>query len=403
MTTYKYKGLSPDGAKLSGVIKAYNEFEAVSQLRETCSIITSIEEVKSGGSILTKDIAPKRIKDKELAIICSQFSIILTSGLPIVRCVEMVASQAKNKQMQQMLNKVAEDVSGGYSLAQSFENNAKGFPTTFIETVRAGEQSGTLESCFEKLHKYYDKSAKTKAKIISTLTYPALVVVVAIVVFFIIMLVAVPMFISTFEELGSELPGITKALIAGSKFMQSYWWVFVAVVLAVVIVRLLMRRSDRGREIIYSGKLRRSPFRRMHSMNCASQFASTMSTMLTAGLPITRALEVTANVSSNYVFAEAIRKVRQGVEQGRSMVDCMAEIDYFPKMLTEMTGVGERSGSLEQTLTVVGDYFSNEVSIMTERFLSILEPAITVILAVFTVGLLLSVYLPMFSMYASVV
>ena len=163
MTTYKYKGLSPDGAKLSGVIKAYNEFEAVAQLRETCSVITKIEEVKETQS-WNKQIGTKKIKDKELAIICSQFAIILTSGLPIVRCVEMVAAQARTKELQRMLKKVAEDVSGGYSLAQSFENNATGFPTTFIETVRAGEQSGTLEECFEKLHKYYDKTAKMKAK-----------------------------------------------------------------------------------------------------------------------------------------------------------------------------------------------------------------------------------------------
>lgn len=163
MTTYKYKGLSPDGAKLSGVIKAYNEFEAVAQLRETCSVITKIEEVKETQS-WNKQIGTKKIKDKELAIICSQFAIILTSGLPIVRCVEMVAAQARTKELQKMLKKVAEDVSGGYSLAQSFENNATGFPTTFIETVRAGEQSGTLEECFEKLHKYYDKTAKMKAE-----------------------------------------------------------------------------------------------------------------------------------------------------------------------------------------------------------------------------------------------
>ena len=191
MTTYKYKGLSPDGAKLSGVIKAYNEFEAVAQLRETCSVITKIEEVKETQS-WNKQIGTKKIKDKELAIICSQFAIILTSGLPIVRCVEMVAAQARTKELQKMLKKVAEDVSGGYSLAQSFENNATGFPTTFIETVRAGEQSGTLEECFEKLHKYYDKTAKMKAKIISTLTYPAIVICVAVIVFIIIMVVAVP-------------------------------------------------------------------------------------------------------------------------------------------------------------------------------------------------------------------
>ena len=389
MTTYKYKGLSPDGAKLSGVIKAYNEFEAVAQLRETCSVITKIEEVKETQS-WNKQIGTKKIKDKELAIICSQFAIILTSGLPIVRCVEMVAAQARTKELQKMLKKVAEDVSGGYSLAQSFENNATGFPTTFIETVRAGEQSGTLEACFEKLHKYYDKTAKMKAKIISTLTYPAIVICVAVIVFIIIMVVAVPAFTSVFLELDTELPGITKALIATSDFLTNYWWSLILIVLAFFIGRLLLKKNEKGRAFLAENKLKRSPLKKMHSL-------------LTAGLPITKALEVTANVADNYMFAVSIRKVRQGVEQGRSLVDCMNEIPYFPKLLTEMVGVGERSGNMEETLTVIGDYFDNEVSVFTQRLLSMLEPAITIVLAVVTVILLLAVYLPMFTMYGSIV
>lgn len=261
MTTYKYKGLSPDGAKLSGVIKAYNEFEAVAQLRETCSVITKIEEVKETQS-WNKQIGTKKIKDKELAIICSQFAIILTSGLPIVRCVEMVAAQARTKELQRMLKKVAEDVSGGYSLAQSFENNATGFPTTFIETVRAGEQSGTLEECFEKLHKYYDKTAKMKAKIISTLTYPAIVICVAVIVFIIIMVVAVPAFTSVFLELGTELPGITKGLIATSDFLTNYWWSLILIVLAFFIGRLLLKKNEKGRAFLAENKLKRSPLKK---------------------------------------------------------------------------------------------------------------------------------------------
>ena len=153
MTTYRYKGLSPDGAKLSGVIQAYNEYEAVSQLRETCSIITQIEPVRQtvrlGGSV-----GGFRISEKELSILCSQFSIILSSGLPIDRCVEMVAAQVRNKELQRALRLVRQDVSGGYGLAQSFEKNCPKLPQTFLETVRAGEQSGTLESCFDRMRTY---------------------------------------------------------------------------------------------------------------------------------------------------------------------------------------------------------------------------------------------------------
>ena len=402
MTTYKYRGLSEDGAKVSGVIQAYNEYEAVSQLRDTCYVITRIEAVKETKSV-NPTLGKLRIREKELAILCSQFSIILTSGLPIVRCVEMVAAQTGNKELQKQLRKTAQDVSGGYGLAQSLEKNIPTLPATFVETIRAGEQAGTLESCFARLHTYYDKSAKTHARIISALTYPALVLVVAAVVFLIIMLVAVPMFTRVFADLGTELPAITRGLIAFSDFMLRYWWVLIGGVLLVILIRLLLRRTEKGRLQQAEGKLRRSPLRRMHRMTAASQFASTMATMLSAGLPIPRALEVTANVVSNYAVALATRRVRQGVEQGRSMADCMAEDACFPGMLTEMTGVGERSGNLEQTLNVVGSYFDNEVAVMTDRLLSLLEPAITIALAVITVILLLAVYLPMFTMYGSVI
>ena len=292
-----------------------------------------------------------------------------------------------------------------YTLPPAFlilSNAGTAFPVTFIETIRAGEQSGTLELCFDRLHKYYDKSAKTRAKLVSTLTYPVLVLIVAAIVFMVIMLFAVPMFTSAFAELGSDLPPITRGLIAVSDFFLHYWWVFVLMILAFCIVRLLLRRSDRGRMFLAAGKLKRSPLKRLHQINASAQFASTMATMLAAGLPVTRSLEVTAGVINNYLFSDSVRRVRQGVEQGRDLAGCMAADPTFPRLLTEMTGVGERSGNMEQTLTVIGDYFDNEVSVTTQRLLSLMEPVITIALAVITVILLLAVYLPMFTMYGSI-
>ena len=200
MTTYRYKGQTKDGTAVSGVIRAYDEFEAASRLRETVAVITRLEEVQEKKENIFNRPIGLKIKEKELALICSQFAIILSAGMSIQHCVEMVAAQTRNRHIRQMLEKVAEEVGAGYSMAQSFENNAPYLPKTFIETVRAGEQSGTLEECFQRLHRYYDKSAKTKAKVVSTLTYPAMVIVVAIVVFIIIIAVAVPAFNDVFAE-----------------------------------------------------------------------------------------------------------------------------------------------------------------------------------------------------------
>ena len=402
MTTFKYRGISPDGEKVSGIIKAYNEYEAVAQLGDTCPVITNIHEVKETRT-WNRSLGGLKIKDKDLAIICSQFAIILTAGLPIVRCVEMVAQQARTKELRAMLLKVADDVSSGYTLSQGFENNCKTLPVTFIETIRAGEQSGTLEVCFQRLHQYFDNASKTKAKIISTLTYPAMVVVVGIIVFIIVMVTAVPMFVSTFQELDVELPSITKAMIATSDFIRNRWWVLVLIAMVIGLVSVLVRRNPKGRALLDRRKLKWSPLRKLHSMNAASQFASTMSTMLAAGVPIVRSLEITANVITNGVVSQAVMQARQGVEQGRSLTECMAESQWFPQMLTEMTGVGEQSGNLEGTLNVIADYFNNEVMVLSQRLLSILEPVITILIAVFTVMLLLGIYLPMFTMYGSVI
>lgn len=396
MTTYRYKGQTKDGTAVSGVIRAYDEFEAASRLRETVAVITRLEEVREKKENIFNRPIGLKIKEKELALICSQFAIILSAGMSIQHCVEMVAAQTRNRHIRQMLEKVAEEVGAGYSMAQSFENNAPYLPKTFIETVRAGEQSGTLEECFQRLHRYYDKSAKTKAKVVSTLTYPAMVIVVAIAVFIIIIAVAVPAFNDVFAEMDTQLPGITRVLLAISDFFIGWWWLLLLIAAGLGIAYMVARRSIRGRRAI---ALTKAPLHRLHSLSAAAQFAHSMATMLTAGLPVPKALDVTGNVISNYTFALAVQEVKQKVERGRTISESMGQIEYFPKMLTEMVGVGEQSGSLEETLDVIGEYFDNEVEVTTARLLSVLEPIITIALAVIVVVLLLAVYLPLFTLY----
>ena len=397
MTTFKYKGISKEGVELNGVIRAYDELEAVSRLRESCSIITNIEEVADTERQVSTE--KFKLKEKDLALICSQFSIILRAGMPLVRCLEMIAEQTDNKELQTRLFKVAEDVSGGHTLAQSFVDNIPGMPVTFVQTVRAGERSGTLETCFERLHKYYDKSAKVRGKVSGALVYPSIVIAVAVIVLIIIMTVAVPMFKDTFADMGTELPGVTKFLIGMSDFFVNYWWLIIIIAAFAALLYLLVGRSEGGKKKMAEFALTKSPMHKINAMNCASQFASTMSTMIAAGLPIVDSLAVTADVIDNYVFSRSVYEVKTDVEQGKTVKDAMQAKSCFPKLLTEMCGVGEQAGSMEETLDVISDFYSNEVTMATDKLISAMEPAITIGLAVITVVLLLAVYLPMFSMY----
>lgn len=399
MTTFKYQGLSPAGAELSGVIRASSEQEAVSRIRESCAVITSIQELKEDGE-KKKSKGKLKVTEKDLAIMCSQLAIILKSGIPIVRCMEMVAEQADSPELRSALEDVAEDIDGGMSMCRAFEVHLPNLPTTFTETIRAGESSGTLELCFDRLHSYYDKSYKTKGKVKSALTYPAIVIVVAIIVFFVIMLKAVPMFKETFADMGVELPGVTTALIGFSDFMLKRWWAVLLIIGGIVFGILAFRRTENGKAKLAEWMLLKMPFHKIIQMNACSLFASTMSTMLTSGMTVLDALEVTAGVSGNYMFGESVMKVREEVERGSTILRSMREKKAFPKLLTEMTGVGEDSGSLPETLDVVADYFDNEVSLSTDKLVSMMEPVITVVLAVIVVILLLAVYLPMFSMYS---
>jgi len=401
MTTFKYRGVSKEGANINGIVRAYDEYEAVTKLRETCSVVTKIEKIVEKEEEAAKKQRVK-VKDKDLAIMCSQFAIILKAGIPVVQCVEMVAEQNANKLLRDRLLKVSEDIGGGSTMAQSFAEHLPDLPTTFIETVRAGEQAGSLEECFQRLEKYFDNAAKVRGKVVGALTYPAIVIVVAIVVFVIIMTVAVPTFTDVFADMGAELPMITKAMMAVSDFFIKGWWIMLILVAFVAMVFLIVRRTENGKRALANFALMKSPLAKIRAMNCSNTFAATMSTMIAAGLPILRALEITAAVVQNYIFSLAVYQVKEDVEQGKGIADSMREHECFPKMLTEMTGVGERTGAMEQTLDVIGDYYSNEVQNQTAKLLALMEPAITVGLAVITVVLLLGIYLPMFSMYDSV-
>ena len=383
MTTYRYRGQSLDGAKVTGVIRAYDEFEAVSQLRDRCAFITKIEPVKEKqGNPLTRPVNT-RIREKELAMLCSQLSILLSSGLTALRCLQMVAAQTRNKQLRRALEKAAEEVGAGRSMADSLESNREvRFPATFVETVRAGEQSGSLEACLKRLQGYYERSSTARAKVVSAMTYPAMVIVTAIIVVIIVMVKAVPAFTNTFAELGSDIPAITKGLMAVSGFFVKWWWVLVLLVAAAGIGYYSFRRTERGRIVLANYALTRSPLRRLRTMSASGQFAAALSAMLSAGLPMPKALSVAGEVSGNYMFALAAGKVRQSVERGRTVAEGMGEVKLFPPMLREMIGVGESSGTLVDTLDVVAQYFNSEVETITNRLLAVLEPVITIGLAV---------------------
>lgn len=399
MQAFKYRAVSRGGATVNGVVEAYDEFEAVAKIKADCTIVLKIEPVPLKRERIDLN-EPLWVSDKVLSMTASQFAILLRAGLPTVRTVEVIAAQTSDRLMKRILKQVAADVAAGYGLAQSMETRGKKIPVAFIETIRAGEESGTLEQCFDRLAKYYDKSYKTKAKVRGAMMYPAFLCILAVIVIAIVVSVTVPTISGIITSGGGELPLITRMLLGTANFFSHWWGLVMAFLVAVAVVCRVYGKTEKGRMRFARTALRLPILGKVNRMKGASQFANTLSTLLTAGLPMTRAMSITGKVVDNYALGTAVGSAVARLEEGKRLGDVLRSNPYLPELLTEMTAVGEESGALESTLDTVGQYYDSEVEQASSRALSMLEPAITVIMGLVIGFIVLAIYSGTFTMYA---
>lgn len=407
MKTYRYHGLSSNGAEVEGIVEAFDEKDAVAKARENCRIVTGVKLATVGklGDIMNADIGAlfgSKINEKKLSVLCSQLGIELKAGLPLVRALELSAENEEDKRLKKMLGEVADDVRSGNSFADSFSLRGSFLPKTFIETVRTGENSGKLDECFEHLKSYYEDSTTVSSKVRSALIYPVMLIIVAIAVVAIIMIKAVPVFENSFASMGNELPGVTKALIAVSHFFTDNILIIIVLLAALILLISIYKKTDSGKHVFGRIALRFPGIGLVNRMNACCQFSSTMTTMLSAGLSLMEATQLTCAVMDNVLIQEDIQKAIEGIVEGRRLGDGLKKSKWLPSMLVEMTAVGEETGNMKETLTVVNDYYSKEVTESVSTALGILEPVIIFIMAALVVFILLSVYLPLFTMYGQV-
>ena len=403
MKSFRYEGLSASGASVTGVVEAADKNDAIAKAKENCRVLVKVEPVSAGkmNDMLNADIgvliSGGKIKPKKLALLSSQLAIELKAGLPLIQSLRLVAENEEDKHLKKILDEVADDVQAGHALSKAFKTRAPRLPATFIETIKAGEASGHLDESFDRLKVYYENADAVSSKVGSAMIYPAMLIAVAVVVVVVIMVFAVPVFEDSFSSMGNELPGPTKLLIAMSNFMTDNLLLLIAIVAILAMALILYKKSDHGRHFFAKLAMTFPGISLVNQMNAASQFASTMSTMLSSGLTM-----VQADTAENLLITEALESAVQGLVEGRTLSRGLKKCPYLPNLLVEMTAVGEQTGKLEETLDVVSDYYTKEVDTAVKRALGILEPCITIVLAILVVFILLSVYLPIFSMYGSV-
>ncbi|MDO5303072.1 MAG: type II secretion system F family protein [Clostridia bacterium] len=375
--------------------------DAADRIKRNCDVVLKLAEVKEKEGLLHKDISKPKLNRKAFTMMCSQFSIILNAGVPVARTVQLIADKTTDKHLKKLLVSVTEDVKGGRTLSASFAEHGEGLlPETFVETISAGEESGNVDKSFESMYRHYDKQVKMRGKVKQALTYPVFVILIAIVVVIVLMVKVVPTFTNIFEEYGGELPLITRMLISMSYFFQKAALPILVIFMLAFIILKLYSNTESGRLKMARFQLKLPVLGNISRLNAASQFANTLTMMLSAGLPLTKAVLITSRVLDNYYMSKETGKLTASLEQGLTLGGSMREADYMPDILVDMIAVGEDTGELEKTLKTISAYYDAELEMAIQNALNKMDPTILVILAAIAGFIVVAVYVAMFNMYS---
>jgi type IV pilus assembly protein PilC len=381
--------------------RAAENREALERLLRREQIILASAKEKGKELALPKIGARQRVSAKELAIFTRQFSVMIDAGLPLVQCLEILAQQQTNKFFQHTLMSVRADVEAGNTLADAMGKQSKVFDRLYTNMIAAGEAGGILDMILQRLATYIEKAVKLKSDVKGALVYPVAVIVIAIIVIAVIMIVVIPAFTKIFQEMlgpGELLPLPTRIVVGISHFMASWWWVGV-LFCGLATYGIKMYYATPGGQKVLDTMLLKAPLFGMVLKKVAiARFSRTLSTLLSSGVPILEALDITARTAGNVVVQEAILKVRAGVERGQTFVEPLKATQIFPDMVAQMIGIGEQTGAMDAMLGKIADFYEQEVDAAVKQMLTLIEPVMIAFLGVTIGGIVISMYLPLFTL-----
>ena len=384
-------------------MEGYNELDAVDRIKQTCDVILKMTPIKRDmGALMNLEIGGNKLNAKAFTVMCSQFSIILNAGIPIGRTVHLIADKTTDKPLKRILTSVAGDVEGGRSLADSFADRGGDIlPPTFVETIRAGEESGNLDRAFDNMYHLFDKRVKMAGKVRSALAYPAFVMVIAVAVVIVLMVKVVPTFMTIFEDYGAELPFMTKLLISISNFFQHSWLIILVIIAVILLIYKLVSRTEKGKMALSKLALKLPVIGNINILNGASQFANSINSMMASGLPITNAVGITARTMDSYYLSSETSRLVSKLEEGRSLGASMREAGVMPDILVDMVNVGEETGELEDTMSTIAGYYDTELEMATDSAMRKLETGALLFIAVVAGFIVIAIYMAMFDMYGA--
>ena len=396
-TVFAWEGTDRSGKKTKGEITSSNANIAKTELRKQGISPTRVSK-KSGGLSALFNVGQK-ISPADTALFTRQLATMMKAGVPLVQSFEIVADGIDNPAMKELIIRIRDDVSAGNSFAHAIQANPEHFNDLYCNLIDAGEQSGALETMLERLATYMEKSEALKAKIKSALSYPISVLVVAGVVSAILLIKVVPQFEETFAGFGAELPEFTQLVVNMSRWMQE-WWLAVAAAIAIVLFirKETLKRSKAAREAQERFMLKMPIIGNILDKSCVARFTRTLSTTFAAGVPLVDALESVSGAAGNVVYYNAIKKVKDDVSSGIQLNYSMKQTEVFPNMVIQMVSIGEESGALDGMLDKAATYYEDMVDNAVDGLTSLMEPIIMSFLGVVIGGLIIAMYLPIFSM-----
>ena len=396
MPVFTYKGTNRSGAAVAGEMSANNKTELQSLLRRQQITPTRMSEK---GKEFNLPTFGGGVKAKELAIFTRQFSVMIDAGLPLVQCLEILASQQENKTFQKVLSGTRSAVEGGSNLSAAMKQYPKVFDPLYSNMVEAGETGGILDTILQRLSTYIEKNVKLKAAVKSAMIYPVGVLTIAGGVITLLLWKVVPIFATLFAGLGVDLPLPTKIVIALSNFVGSIFGLLIVIaIIAAVFGLKIAYGTPSGRYLIDSVILKLPVLGMLMRKIAVARFTRTLGTLISSGVPILEGLDITAKTSGNAVIERALTQVRKSLEEGKSLTDPLKEPEVFPGMVTQMIAVGEQTGAMDAMLQKIADFYEDEVDVAVKDLLTALEPIMIVFLGLVVGGVVISMYLPLFTL-----
>jgi type IV pilus assembly protein PilC len=397
MPQFEFRGTSRTGQTISGSRAAPTREMLDAMLRR--EQITPSKIVEKGREIaIPKPKVGGRVSAKELAIFTRQFSVMIDAGLPLVQCLEILSSAQENKGFQKALAGVRSSVESGSTLANALRQYPKIFDDLYSNMVEAGETGGILDTILQRLSTYIEKAVKLKRAVQSALIYPVAVVGIAGGVIFLLMWKVVPIFATLFAGLGVELPLPTRIVMGLSSAIGTFAVPMIVALIAGGYGFKAYYATPGGRMLIDTIVLKLPLLGQLMRKIGVARFTRTLGTLITSGVPMLEAMDITARTSGNAVIEKAIQSVRKAIETGRTIVDPLRETGVFPNMVVQMIGVGEQTGALDAMLTKVADFYEDEVDAAVGDLLTAMEPLIILVLGVVVGGVVISMYLPLFNL-----